>query len=237
MVICGTRWSQNDFIDWVLRENAADNWRVLSLPALAGENDPLGREPGEALWPEKFDRDALLRIRESIGPQAFSALYQQAPIPSGGAIFKTEWFPTYHELPQLRQSVMAIDCASKLGEQNDFSAAVIIGEASNGFFVTFAGRWRLEFPDLRRKLETLFEAWSPTAVIVEDTSAGIAIIQSLQKETRLPVIGVKAIGPKVTRAVAITGLCEAQRVHLPCRRGLAARALRGIGRLSGRRAR
>jgi predicted phage terminase large subunit-like protein len=215
MIICGTRWSQGDFIDWVLRENAADNWQTLSLCALADENDPLGREPGEALWPEKFPRDALLRIRETIGVQAFSALYQQAPIPTGGTIFKTEWFPAYQELPQLRQSIMAVDCASKLGEGNDYSAVVIIGEGQNGYYVTYAGRWRLEFPDLRRKLEALFEAWRPTSVVIEDASAGIALIQALQKETRLPIVPVKATGPKISRAIGITGTCEAQRVHLP----------------------
>ena len=214
MIICGTRWSHGDFIDWVLRENVGDNWQVLSLPALAEEDDPLGREPGEALWPEKFDREALLRIRETIGVQAFSALYQQAPIPTGGMIFKAEWFPTYQEPPQLRQLVMAVDCASKLGDGNDYSAVVIIGEGTNGYYVVFAGRWRLEFPDLRRKLEALYAAWRPASIVIEDASAGIALIQSLQKETRLPIVPVKATGPKVSRAV-VTGLCEASRVNLP----------------------
>lgn len=61
----------------------ADRWHDFTLPALAHEGDPLGRRPGEALWPERFSVERLLRIkrRYEVDNQSwlFESLYQQDP--------------------------------------------------------------------------------------------------------------------------------------------------------------
>jgi hypothetical protein len=66
----------------------SDNWHLLRVPALAEENDPLGREVGEALWPEWEDRSVLLRKRAIVGERAWSALFQQHPRPLQGGLFR-----------------------------------------------------------------------------------------------------------------------------------------------------
>jgi hypothetical protein len=65
IVIIQTRWHRDDLTGRILKhaKNNGQRWRVVSLPALAGEDDPLGRAPGEALWPEMYPRERLLRIR------------------------------------------------------------------------------------------------------------------------------------------------------------------------------
>lgn len=47
-----TRWHEDDIAGRIHDTLAITKWTVLSLPALAEENDPLGRAPGEALAPE-----------------------------------------------------------------------------------------------------------------------------------------------------------------------------------------
>ncbi|PHR96682.1 MAG: hypothetical protein COA78_28500 [Blastopirellula sp.] len=79
LIILATRWSQNDLIERCLNEMPQENWIVIRLPALAEENDPLGREPGEALWPERYSRKRLLRIKRGVGSFWWSAMYQQNP--------------------------------------------------------------------------------------------------------------------------------------------------------------
>ena len=82
-----TRWHKDD-LGGLLEATAEDGWRVLRLPALAEPNDPLGRPPGEPLWPAWEDKDALARRRALIGERAWSALYQQRPHAPGGSLFR-----------------------------------------------------------------------------------------------------------------------------------------------------
>jgi hypothetical protein len=74
----------------------ADQWTIVRLPAIAEEPDepndwamdPLGREPGDALWPEWYPVPALARIqRNTAFPRYWSSLFQQSPIPGEGDMF------------------------------------------------------------------------------------------------------------------------------------------------------
>ena len=89
VVLIMTRWHPAD-LGGQLLEQAGPEWRVVRLPALAEPNDPLGRSLGAALWPEWEDETALMRKRDLIGERAWSALFQQAPLPSGGRLFAVD---------------------------------------------------------------------------------------------------------------------------------------------------
>ncbi len=93
-----TRWHLDDLAGRLL-ERAAPDWSVLRLPALAEEDDPLGRAPGEALWPEWEDVRALLRKRDQAGERMWKALYQQAPRAESGSFFKVARIAVLDELP------------------------------------------------------------------------------------------------------------------------------------------
>jgi hypothetical protein len=81
-----TRWHQDD-LGGQLLAHAGSEWRVVRLPALAEADDPLGRPVGTPLWPEWEDYEALSRKRQLIGERAWSALFQQTPLPSTGQLF------------------------------------------------------------------------------------------------------------------------------------------------------
>jgi predicted phage terminase large subunit-like protein len=103
IVLVMTRWHPDDLGGRLLAEQAAggDAWRCLRLPALAEENDPLGRAPGAALWPEWESREALMRKRAVIGERTWSALYQQSPQLAQGLLFKVERIATVEEAEAL----------------------------------------------------------------------------------------------------------------------------------------
>ena len=82
-----TRWHEEDLAGLLLAARP-EEWRLLRLPALAEENDPLGRLVGEPLWPEWEDETALRRKRVIVGERAWSALFQQRPRPMQGGLFK-----------------------------------------------------------------------------------------------------------------------------------------------------
>jgi len=87
VIVAMTRWADDDICAWLQQENPGE-WTVIRLPALAEENDPLGRAPGDALWPERFDRDALLHERKAAGAAVWAALYQQRPELGSDRLYK-----------------------------------------------------------------------------------------------------------------------------------------------------
>jgi len=86
IVLIMTRWHQDDLAGRLLARGAAE-WNVLRLPALAEADDPLGRPPGGALWPEWEDEAALLRKRATMGERVWETLFQQSPRPPQGTLF------------------------------------------------------------------------------------------------------------------------------------------------------
>ena len=77
IVIINTRWSENDLTAYILNEYSYEKWTVLNLPAVAEENDILGRKVGEALWPECMDCRMLNEIKKAISHKQWCLLYQQ----------------------------------------------------------------------------------------------------------------------------------------------------------------
>ena len=108
VLVIQTRWSENDLAGAILPEwyegesgiihcRDGQHWDVLSVPAEAErEDDPLGRKPGEFLWPEHWPKEHWSTWRDN--PRAartWSALYQQRPAPFTGIHFNRDMFLRY----------------------------------------------------------------------------------------------------------------------------------------------
>lgn len=91
IVVVMTRWHQDDLVGRLLLQDP-DKWQRVRLPALAEENDLLGRKVGEALWPERFPEPVLRDTERMMGAYSWSALYQQNPVPAEGGLFKRAKF-------------------------------------------------------------------------------------------------------------------------------------------------
>ena len=128
IIICQTRWHDSDLAGRLLEgaENGKDKWRVVNLPALAEMNDPLGRMPGEPLWPEWQDKKALARIRAEVGERGWSALYQQRPTAQEGSIIKSSWW-RYWTGPLATPDItlISLDLAYTAKDENDASACTV----------------------------------------------------------------------------------------------------------------
>lgn len=134
VVLIMTRWHADDLAGRVLkhaRDDGGEPWRVRKLPAIAEDDDQLGRAPGEALWPERWPLDQLEAIRRTQSAYWWGTLYQQNEIPEGGAewpedffrgIFFDDWSP------DLRHRVLALDPSKgKSDSSGDYSAFVMLG--------------------------------------------------------------------------------------------------------------
>ena len=78
---------------------------MISIPAIAEANDPLGREPGDFLWdePAGYNYGAFLKARQrETSPMMWAALYQQRPAPEEGDCFKAAWLKSYENAASTR---------------------------------------------------------------------------------------------------------------------------------------
>ena len=127
-----TRWTRKD-LPGRIQENRPDDWTVLRLPAIAEDHDPLGRQPGEALWPEQWPLAELRDTELELGPKWWDAEYQQNPHPEGGTEWPAEWFGPgiyFDEWPtDLSWKVMALDPSKGARDDaGDYSAWTVLGE-------------------------------------------------------------------------------------------------------------
>ncbi|WP_262298394.1 phage terminase large subunit [Microvirga sesbaniae] len=97
-----TRWHDDDLAGrWIARaQSTGERLEIISLPAVAEDNDPLGRAPGEWLWEGEYGYADLLRAkRRTADPRTWASLYQQNPVPDGGDYFRAEWIRPVAALP------------------------------------------------------------------------------------------------------------------------------------------
>lgn len=127
IVLIMTRWHEDDLAGRILGSEDADKWEVISLPAFAEENDPLGRDVGDALCPERFDEEALADIkRVTVG---FDALYQQRPVAQAGEFFDPSWFGSVESAPNDVDWVRGWDKAASGPGSGDYTASVKLGRS------------------------------------------------------------------------------------------------------------
>jgi predicted phage terminase large subunit-like protein len=139
VVITMTRWHSDDIIGRLTdKENPsypgdieARRWKIIRLPAIAEDDDPAGRAPGEALWPDGPDRFDLpfLQSQQRLDPLGFEALYQQRPTAADGVLFRRETIQRYkpEELPEDLRYYAASDHAVSIGQRNDPTVLLKIG--------------------------------------------------------------------------------------------------------------
>jgi predicted phage terminase large subunit-like protein len=143
VILIMTRWHESDLAGRILASEAGAGWRVLSLPAVAESGDVLGRQPGEALWPERFDAAALADIRTTLGEYAFAALYQGQPSAREGNLFRVGLLEILPAAPVCARRVRAWDLAATDGA-GDFTAGVLLGAEADGRYAVLdvvRGQW------------------------------------------------------------------------------------------------
>jgi hypothetical protein len=114
VVLIMTRWHEDDLAGRLLSGEEAGRWALLNLPAEAEGGDPLGRPPGAALCPDRFDVAALAERRRLLGP-SYYGLYQGRPRPRQGSLFQRQWFGVVDAAPARGPAVRYWDKAATEG--------------------------------------------------------------------------------------------------------------------------
>jgi predicted phage terminase large subunit-like protein len=232
-IICiQTPWHEED-LQGKIQKHAkltGETWRVVHMPALSDGPtvDPLGRAEGEPLWPERYDRAALDRIKAVQGSYWFSALYQCRPQPADGGCFKRSWFrywqPEGSDLFNLGVRFVArahcryfctVDLAFSLKKEADYTVVAAWAVTPRQELILLdLHRERLEGPEILRSIERMYRTHHAQYVGIEDVAAQALVLQAA-RQAGLTVRALKADKDKLSRAIPATVRMEAGQIYFP----------------------
>lgn len=162
ILLCMTRWHEDDLAGRLLKDAESedgDKWTVINCPAIA-EEDEKHRKKGEALHPERFPLDRLLKIKKVVGTAIWNALYQGNPTSASGGMFKTDMLEVVDVLPATaKKSCRGWDVAAT-EEGGDYTAGVKIWDGGDGYFYVEdveRGQWGTDTADANMKLAAQFD--------------------------------------------------------------------------------
>jgi predicted phage terminase large subunit-like protein len=230
VVVVHTRWHEDDLIGRITdpsnpcySEDEAAKWKIINLPAIAKDNDPLGRAPGEALWPERFDLE-FLNAAKQLDSKGFSALYQQQPTPEDGDLFRADWICTYEKsrLPSDLRIYAASDHAIGTDKTRNDSTVMIVGGVDQyGDLYILDVWWEKAGSDKQvEAMLRLAKQWKPLLWFAEKGHISKAIGPFLRKRmqeerTYFTVEEVTPVTNKVQRAQSIMGRMSMKKVKFP----------------------
>lgn len=211
IILIHTRWHHDDLTARLL-EQRSDRWKVLNLPAIAEEDDILGRAVGEPLDPLRYSTEALEDIRADTDEREWSAQYQGRPTPEEGDLFKLAWFhnePDPQESGAVYQYWDTAHGKDPKKRKGDRSVCTTWRLEKNKYRLIHVYVGRPSYPDLKRIVGQLRDAMHARAVIVEDHSSGQSLIQDMRNETRIPIMPWRTRNEsKFSRADAVTHIWE-----------------------------
>jgi predicted phage terminase large subunit-like protein len=224
IVLVMQRVHQNDLAGYLQEQGG---FEVLNLPAIAQREETfcLGnartytRQRGELLHPEQEPAHVLAELKREMGPIAFSAQYQQSPIPPGGTIIKRKWLAPYDEIHQQAgdRIIMSWDIALSETETGDYSACVVLLRRREVFYILEVVRGRFPFDLLKRKVMEVKKRYgSPSTLLVEDSPISRGLIQSLREQS-INVTAYKPDTDKRARVIAQSDLFAGGSVRFPRR--------------------
>jgi predicted phage terminase large subunit-like protein len=177
---------------------------------------------------ENFRRQILAYEGTKLGRQE---IYAEIIDPEEGGIVKRDWFrlwPDGKPFPKFEYIIQSYDCAGTEKTQNDPTACTVWGvfkPLDGPMSVMLIDAWqdRLQYPDLRPKVVDEYgvifgegkERKRVDLILIEDKSAGQALIQDLQR-AHLPVMAYNpGRADKIQRLNIVSHIIARGRVWIP----------------------
>jgi predicted phage terminase large subunit-like protein len=236
-----TRWNEDDPPGRILPDDYdgrsgivhgkdGNEWFVVCLPAICERNDdPLGRQPGDILWPEWFTKEHFAPFQRQA--RTWSALFQQRPAPETGIYFEADWLRPYSRpqdpplgvaMPDRRAlTIYGASDHAVTSEGGDYTVHVVVGIDLHGrMFLLDLWRQQASPDKWIEAFCNLVEQWRPVGWAEETgqirSGIGPFLVKRL-RERRLYVVRAQfpTRGDKAVRAQSIRGRMEMDGLYVP----------------------
>ena len=223
VLIC-QRLSPNDLAGYLIHrniQNPTKRQRLLILPMIAVEDDPLGRAPGERLWPEWYTEEMVADARRD--EFKWKTLYQQRPPSEEGSWVSTEDIqhrpspPLTPETPVYGLTDLALSVNT-----GDYTVHFIVAVDANGDWdIIDADRRRVD-PEVSATTICRFsQTYTPREWLIDDDNMAKVMIPLVATKARalsvyvpwkmMPMRGQN----KETRAAPLRGQFKRRKVYYP----------------------
>lgn len=217
VILIMTRWAEDDLAGRLLDQEFGNPlpWKKINLALEAEEDDILGREVGEPLWPQRYGYEFIEERKQD--PKSFNALYQGRPTSQEGNMIKREWLKYYNrmamkEMPYL---CLSVDATFKDSKKSDFVSIQVWGKRNANYYLIDRYHARLDFVGTITQIKNMLYRYPKIRLkLIEDKANGSAIISVLNREIG-GFVGVNPLGSKESRVQSILPYIEAGNVWLP----------------------
>jgi predicted phage terminase large subunit-like protein len=212
IIIIQHRMHEDDLAGRLIERQKAggDKWEIVNLPALI--DDPP--------WPERYDSEALCRIRDNSNPRQWSALYLQNPTPEDGTFFQREWFGRHRDQPKGVNVYISSDYAVTDGG-GDYTEHGVWGlDQNNRLFMLDWWKGQTASDQWIEKLINLIDRWKPLctfgeAGVIEKAIRPQLERRMLERQIYCRMEWLPSIHDKPTRARAFQSRAAMGLVSLP----------------------
>ncbi len=212
VIVMHTRWHMLDLVGMInANPELAPRTKHIHLPALSEERE-IHRNIDEPLWPDRYNRNALMEIKNTVGPYDWASLYMGRPILTELQEFKPQWFKETNEFQidmMNCRRFLTIDTAMSKNAQADFTGFCDNSVNQENYWHLRAWRMKLSPEELIENIFTLYKKYKYEAVGVERTAYTDGLKPYLDAEQRkrgvfLPLVELKH--NQVSKEIRIRGL-------------------------------
>lgn len=225
IIAAGTRWHEDDHFARLMKptEEGGDAWKIIRLPTTAEApdpdnkdpllqmEDPLHREPGEILEPDRFNEQEVTARRIALGSYLHAAVEQQRPAPPEGGEIKRAWFKLETRMPtDFDTALSSWDMKLKDKESGDFVVGQVWYRTGTDLWLMdqLRGQWSQALT--RCAIALMAVRWPKVRRhVVENTGYGPEVIEELRRADKTYEVSDEIagqLGMTIAERAAVQGL-------------------------------
>lgn len=213
LVMVATRWHRFDLPGMILDADG-ERWEVIRIPLeCEDENDPLGRDIGEMMWPEWFREDMFIEAKRD--PETWAGLYQQRPFVDKGDFLSADDIEIVDQIPENLGIYASMDLALSEKQSADATVITIAGVCNEGYlWILYVHQERVSPEKSLGNVVELYDRHKFREILIEDSPAEKVFMDLAHKYLRskgkpVPFHPMPTRGKdKVARAQAFRGLAK-----------------------------
>lgn len=203
VTVIGTPWDEDDLYH---RMMSSKKWYVIRYPAISDDY------PGGVLWPEKYDKDALMEMQDLIGSVSFARQFLLDLTQIEGGVVRGDWIKYYSILPDTELSWrIGVDPSIGKTERSDYTGIVVTAKDVTRSQIRVhdidVGRWD---PQARiDHITAMYRKYPDAHIVIEESAMSRDFIDMITRDTSLPVKPISHGGKdKQARLSAVTPALE-----------------------------
>lgn len=197
IMFIGTAQREDD-----LYENLPADFHKETLRAIIDEEKHLVLEPNLFNW------DDLMKVKhdmcEKFGEKFWLKEYMNTPLSAMGSIVKQESIKYYHDAPDGLEVFQGWDLSvGKDVDEGDWTAGITIGVKRDGdisnIYILDVYKARIEFAERLKMIDQKAKDFSPLAIGIEQNAFQYDTVNTLQRQTNHPIVGIKTTKNKIEK--------------------------------------